>query len=155
SKKPKESIETLKRATQLKPDYGEAWYTLGLAYDRIGWIDEASSAYERAAELIPQVQEVLNNLENIRKAQARNDDAIQLFRKIVTQSQQHLNAYDNLLYTTLYSESDPKVILDAHVKWAKEYADPLFAAAKPHANLPQPDRKLRVGYVSSNLRNQS
>lgn len=39
-----------------------------------------------------------------------------------------------------------------HCSWAETFADPLTRSAKPHCNAPDPGRRLRIGYVSADLR---
>ena len=39
--------------SQLKPDYGYAYYNLGIVLDRTGRVDEALAALRRAVDLMP------------------------------------------------------------------------------------------------------
>lgn len=43
--------EKFLRVTQIQPTLGRGWNNLGIAYTRLGQIDEARSAYKRAIEL--------------------------------------------------------------------------------------------------------
>lgn len=46
-----QAIEAYQHAIKLKPKFGEAWYNLSLALDKIGETDKAFLAYERYQEL--------------------------------------------------------------------------------------------------------
>ncbi len=43
-------------------------------------------------------------------------------------------------------------MFEEHLEWARRHAEPLTAAAPPLTNDPDPDRRLRVGYVSPYFR---
>jgi predicted O-linked N-acetylglucosamine transferase (SPINDLY family) len=49
-------------------------------------------------------------------------------------------------------QPDPQTLFLEHRRWAERHAAPLAAEARPYANDPAPDRPLRVGYVSPDLR---
>ena len=59
----------------------------------------------------------------------------------------------HISYTTLLNRAgaDPALIRDAHCRWAECHAAP-DAGAPQHGNPPQPERLLRIGYVSADFR---
>jgi predicted O-linked N-acetylglucosamine transferase (SPINDLY family) len=64
----------------------------------------------------------------------------------------HSNLLLPLHYHPDYSPAD---LLREHRAWAEGHVAPLVAARRPHENLPEPDRRLRVGYVSPDFREHS
>ncbi|MDR2855765.1 MAG: tetratricopeptide repeat protein, partial [Methanomicrobiales archaeon] len=48
-----EAINAFENAITLQPDFEEAWYNIGLAYERIGMADKALGAYDMAMEIDP------------------------------------------------------------------------------------------------------
>ena len=51
--KNKEVIDAFERATQIKPDDAEAYYTLAVTYDSVGRSEEAEAAYREAIRIKP------------------------------------------------------------------------------------------------------
>jgi len=49
-------------------------------------------------------------------------------------------------------DQSPLALYQAHLDWAKRHAEPLTPAAPAFANLAAPERPLRIGYVSGDLR---
>src|SRR5438270_4463078 len=64
--------------------------------------------------------------------------------------------YQNLLLSLHYAEQfDPEIVFNAHLAYERRYARPLIPSKSAHTNDRAPDRKLRVGYVSADLRRHS
>src|SRR5262249_15962884 len=61
--------------------------------------------------------------------------------------------WSNLLFALHYDpDYDPATIFAEHVAWASRQAEPLAGLLQPHANDPNPARRLRIGYVSPDFR---
>src|SRR6185312_13183028 len=60
--------------------------------------------------------------------------------------------HSNLLYAMHFDPRyDPGEILREHELWARHHAEALSAEITEHINDPDPERALRIGYVSSGL----
>src|SRR5262249_38309202 len=50
---------------------------------------------------------------------------------------------------------DQSAIRDECRRWNAQHAEPLAKGIRPHANLPDPERRLRIGYVSPDFRDHA
>ncbi len=62
-------------------------------------------------------------------------------------------ASNRLVILHFRPESDAQTLLAEHRRWAGQYAAPLAAEIRYHANDRTPDRRLRVGFLSPDFRN--
>ncbi len=68
-------------------------------------------------------------------------------------SQKYPHIHSDLLYTLIHHpDYTPAKMLAEHQEWACRHADPLFPATPAYANTPEPNRRLRIGYVSPDFR---
>jgi predicted O-linked N-acetylglucosamine transferase (SPINDLY family) len=80
------------------------------------------------------------------------DEAIAEYRNAVAANPYFQAAWSNLLFTLHASPSlDAKAIFDEHREWSRLFAEPLFGGMAP-GTAPNPDRRLKIGYVSSDFR---
>jgi serine/threonine protein kinase/tetratricopeptide (TPR) repeat protein len=72
------------RAALVKPRRAAwVWNNLGLAFERMGRLDEAVSAYRRATDLDPDGATAYGNLGIILERQGRHDEAATMFRRAI------------------------------------------------------------------------
>jgi protein O-GlcNAc transferase len=148
-----EAISTARRAIELRPDYPPAHNNLGNAYWHNDQPDEAIAACQRALELAPDAPQALNNLGNSLRSTGDLEQAIVCYRRAIELKPNDAAFGSNLVFVDLYDPAQTAETILQHVKdWNQRYAIPLRPLRRRHDNDPNPDRPLRIGYVSSDLR---
>jgi len=141
-----------RRALELNPDLPRAHLNRALLLLRQDRIDDAAGSSRRAIQLAPQIAEGHNNLGSILLRQGLIDDAIGELRTATTLAPAYHQAHSNYLFALHYHPRfTPERILAAHREWAQQWADPMTARARPHDNDRNPQRRLRIAYISPDL----
>lgn len=145
--------EALEQAVAVDPDLAEAYVNLGNLRRDDGRLEDAASAYARALELQPGLVEVETNLGVVRQHQGLHRAALAHHDRALAARPDFQLAHHNRLLSLHYgAEPTPREIFEAHVAWARAHADPLTAEAPAHADDRDPDRRLRLGFVSPDFR---
>lgn len=148
-----EAIRCYEAAIELDPEYAEAHNNLGLARQRQDRLAEAESSYRKAIDLDPRYAEPHTNLGNLQKDRGELDAAIASQRRAAELRPDLAALGSNLLLTLHYHAGcSPADLEREHRAWAERHVAPLARARRPHANVPEPERRLRVGYVSPDFR---
>ncbi len=127
-------------------------FGLGNAFREMGLMDESIDAYERTLAIEPDHHQAMNNLANALKECGRIEEAIAHCRRAAELSKEARVA-GNVLYTLhFHPDYDRQRLADEHEAWRQTYAQVLESQPMRHANDRSPDRRLRIGYVSPDLR---
>jgi len=149
-----EAVVELRAAISLKADYSAAYNSLGLAFAGAGQLDDAIDAYERGLTSAPTDLALNSNLGSALRDVGRLDDAIAAFRQAIAYHAD-ARAAGNVLYSLLHhSVYDMPSLWEEHRQWNLTYARPLASEIKPHHNVLDPNRRLRIGFVSPHFRDQ-
>jgi predicted O-linked N-acetylglucosamine transferase (SPINDLY family) len=148
-----EAVASYRRALKIDPNFGQARNNLGTALHEQGKPDEAIACFRRALEINPDHAGAHNNLGILLKEQGKREEAIAHYRRALEINPDYALAYSNLLFCLHYAPGlAVEELFAEHRRWNARFAAPLAGEISPHANIPDPDRPIRVGFVSSNFR---
>jgi predicted O-linked N-acetylglucosamine transferase (SPINDLY family) len=144
---------TLRQALRLRPNFPDALNNLGLACNQLNQPEESRDSYKRALRLRPDFPEALGGLANVYKDLGRHDDALACYRRSIALNPRQPTTYSNLLFCLHYvPDLTPEDIFRAHLGWATHNAPPPSPLTGAYPNDRDPERRLRVGYVSADFR---
>ncbi len=150
-----EAAEVLRAALRLRPDNAEWISNLGSLLQAKGFLTEAEGYYRRAQSLKLGVSFVAENLGSVLAAQGRMDEALSVYREGLKSEPRNTRIRSNLLLTLSYLEDqDPTEVLQEHRAWDQAQTAPVLSTVI-HVNDRNPDRRVRIGYVSPDFRMHS
>ena len=136
------------------PDDPGAHFYLGNVLWSQGKISEAEVCHRQSVKLMPEFHQAWNNLGNDLRDQGEQQQALNCYRKAIELNPSYMQAHSNLLFELNCSTTDGTVLLAEHRRWDEMHARPLLQQLK-FSNERSAQRRLRIGYVSSDFCNHS
>jgi predicted O-linked N-acetylglucosamine transferase (SPINDLY family) len=131
--------------------FAEAMANIGNIHAKRSRYTDAVPWLERAIALRPQSGELNNNLGCTLQKLGDVEGAVARFRDTMHLDPANTDAPNNLLFTLNYLDSpDPAELYAEHLRWAERFAR-APDATRVWENAPDPERRLRIGYVSPDL----
>jgi len=148
-----EAIDLYQRAIALRPELPELHFNLGNVHKDLGDFQLAIDAYRKALSIRPDFRPALNNLANALKETGQLAEAKDLYRQTLAIHPDPRIA-SSLAYLMYFDpQASPADIAAEHKRWNDTYAQPLLPANVVHPNNRDPNRRLKIGYVSPDFRN--
>ena len=146
------SLASYRDAIRIKPDFAQAFFNIGVIFDEQNHLEEARVHYLEAVRLAPDLAEAHNNLGSLFLKLGRADWARDSFVAGVKFKPAHVGFASNILLCEQYlPDMSLAKMARTHAAWAKTYAEPLRNTWPVHQRDRDPDRRLRLGFVSADL----
>ncbi|MDQ2645906.1 MAG: tetratricopeptide repeat protein [Myxococcota bacterium] len=149
----REAIDLLEEALARGPDGARLRSTLSWLWYHLHRPDQALPHAKRAAELAPDVAATHAQLADILDACGDKAAAVDSYRTALALDPAAHDVHSSLIVAMLTNPSfDAQATFDEARAWAARHAEPLRARVRAHENDKQPERRLRIGYVSPDFR---
>src|SRR3989344_1421868 len=151
----KEAASWLRKLVRINHGDATAHASLGSVLHISGNLEEAIDCYRQSLRLRPDNAGIHDNLGSALSEQGRNDEAIISHREALRLNPNDAKAHSNMLLTLNYLPAqDAGEVLDEHRQWAAVH-ERMESVSSSFANDRDPERRLRVGYVSPDFRAHS
>jgi len=146
------ALESCRRAVKLGPNSAAAHVNLGTCLMEMGRLDEAIKSLQTVVRLDPHHRRAHVNIGSALSRLGRIEDAIKHVRQALKINPDWDELQSNLLFYMTHSQKiDAAALFAEHVRYATHVEGPLRASWPQHANSREPERCLRVGFVSADL----
>jgi protein O-GlcNAc transferase len=147
-----QAASCFQQAIRIKPDYAEAYYNLGKVRNDQSQFGEAVDCYRRALQISPSYADAYNNLAVAYKNQGDLDNAARCYQQTLELKPDFAAAHSNWLLCEHYRPGVSLASLATlHQAWQQRHGEPLRTTWKPFANVRDPQRPLRLGFVSADF----
>lgn len=142
-----------RQAIAINPKYADAWSNLSWALSFGGSVREGETAAREAIRLLPRSANAYNNLGSALMQQDRLREAGDAFARAVELNPNFSVAHSNQLFCLNYRRDlTAEQIFEKYREWDKAHASALRPENVEYRGSKDPDRKLKIGYVSPDFR---
>ncbi len=151
-----EALKIARHAVKLAPNNALALNTLARVLRALGQINEAIDTCQRSIQIDNCKADSHNILGCALKDIGRIEDAIVSFRRALDLDPSRADIHSNVLFSLHYTEPlNAKVIFQEHIHWAQYHTSTAVNTRSFKISSTDANRRLRIGYVSGDLRTHS
>jgi len=152
----KQALIHYENALNARTGYAEAYNNLGIVLKRRGDPEGALTAWRKAIECRPDLAAGWNNIGDELRQNGDPRLAIEHYRRALALRPDFSLAHSNVLFALSYHVlASPEELLAESREWDRRHGAAGRAAAYTHVRTGDPEKRLKVGYVSPDLKRHS
>jgi len=151
----RKAIASYREAIRCRSDYLSAYHCLGNLYREVMMHDKAVETFRIGLKISPDNPSVLYDLANTYKARGEIVEAVRCFQRVLALNPGHTLAQMNLAVCMNHDSSyDRESVYREHCNWG-QMLEKGQSETGCFDNIADPERRLRIGYVSADFRMHS
>ncbi|HUC84723.1 MAG TPA: tetratricopeptide repeat protein [Candidatus Acidoferrales bacterium] len=147
-----DAVQSFQQAVRLNPAMPETHAMLGQALLAQQRTDEAREQFNEALRLRPNYSEACHDLGRLCAEEGLITEAIAQYRAALAIKPAPETQTNYLFLLNYLPDTNPEGHFAEHRRWSDWFEKPLRHLWRPHTNDRAPNRRLRLGYVSPDLR---
>jgi predicted O-linked N-acetylglucosamine transferase (SPINDLY family) len=148
-----EAAEVYEQAEILSPGKAEGYWLLGRVYSKLGRQTEALKTLKHALSIDSSKLECYQGIAELYRLLGRYDEAYVTLKTALSQFPNDHVLLGNFLFDLNYSsEVSSSEIFTWHRTFGERFETAIKAERLPHSNIPDPNKRLRIGFVSGDFR---
>lgn len=150
------AIQEYQRALEISPHFISAHFNLGTSLLLLGKLDESLVYFSNTVKYDPHYYVAHNNLSATLSKLGRTEETVEACRRAIQINPEWNDMHSNLLFALTHSEvANPADIFEEHLGFGRQFETPWLSQWPQHDNERNPERVLRIGFVSADLNNHA
>jgi len=148
-----DAIEAYQQSLIYKPNHSITYNNLGAVLRTQGRLNEAEKILREALRLRPDFMPAYINLGTLLTDIGKTADAVECFEAVLAIKPDRADAISNMLFSLNYMDNiSAPALAKRYFEMGAVLEDKFLSIPKQYRNNPNPNRRLRIGYVSPDFR---